>query len=585
MGPVLKIIHLLTPAGRRTGTVLLVLMVVGMVLEMLGVGVVIPVIVLLTQSDIAAGYPAIAPVLEWLGDPSPQALIVGSVLALIGVYLVKFLFLAFLAWRQMRFIFGQQAELSQRLFEIYLRQSYTFHLQRNSAELIRNAVNEVQIFISNVLLPGMTLLADGLVLIGLTGLLLFAEPLGTIVLASIVGAAAWGFLHLTRSRQARWGRTRQHHDGQRIKQLQQGLGGAKEVKLLGREAYFLARYADHNQQSARSFQNQNILQRLPRLWLELLAVAGMAGLILILMAQGQEMTAILPTLALFGAAAVRLIPSTSRIVGCLQALRFALPVIDVLDRECRLPVPEAPAAPGQSVPFRDGLILDHVSYTYPGATSPALADASITVRPGEAIGFVGTSGAGKSTLVDIVLGLLIPDSGRVAVDGADIHEQIRLWQDRVGYVPQTIFLSDESLRRNIAFGLPAEQIDEAAVARALKAAQLEDFVRSLPDGLDTVVGERGVRLSGGQRQRIGIARALYHDPAILVLDEATSSLDTDTEAGVMEAVSALHGSKTILIVAHRLSTVAYCDRLYRLQAGHVVEEGTPADALPRWQRA
>jgi ABC-type multidrug transport system fused ATPase/permease subunit len=225
--------------------------------------------------------------------------------------------------------------------------------------------------------------------------------------------------------------------------------------------------------------------------------------------------------------------------------------------------------------FHTALELNKVSYTYPGADEPALRDLSLVVHRGESVGFVGTSGAGKSTLIDVILGLLPVERGEVRVDGHNIQRSLREWQDQIGYVPQFIYLTDDTLMRNVAFGLSDAQIDKAAVWRAIRAAQLESFVNDLPEGLETMVGERGVRLSGGQRQRIGIARALYHDPAVLVLDEATSALDTDTESGVMLSVHALHGEKTVIIIAHRLSTVEHCDSLYRLEKGRLVSERTP----------
>ena len=254
-------------------------------------------------------------------------------------------------------------------------------------------------------------------------------------------------------------------------------------------------------------------------------------------------------------------------------------MIDVLHTELALATPEIADTHSSVTPFCAALGLNQVTYTYPGAAEPALKDISLTIKHGESVGFIGASGAGKSTLVDILLGLLTPNSGEVRVDGKNIQANLRNWQDQIGYVPQSIFLTDDTLRRNVAFGLPESQIDDTAITRAIQAAQLEEFVTSLPDGLETLVGERGIRLSGGQRQRIGIARALYHDPAVLVLDEATSALDIATEDGVMQAVTALQGSKTIIIVAHRLSTVTHCDRLYRLERGVVVAEGVSTEIL------
>jgi ABC-type multidrug transport system fused ATPase/permease subunit len=574
-----KIWGLLTSAERRSATVLLGLMFIGMVLETLGVGLVIPAIVLLTQRNLANRYPALQPVLHTLGNPSQQSLVIGGMLVLVGVYLVKALFLAILARQQARYVFEVQARLSQRLFTVYLRQPYTFHLQRNSAQLIQNVIHEVSVFAFNGIQQGMCLLTESLVLLGLGALLLVVEPLGTLIVVSVMGTAAWGFHRLTGGRIARWGEARQHHEGLRIQHLQQGLGSAKDVKLLGREADFLEQYRVHTAQSARVGQLLATLQQLPRLWLEVLAVSGLVVLVVSMLAQGRALESVLPTLGLFAAAAFRLIPSINRVITSVQSLRFGLTVIDTLREEFNLAAPEAAGTRTPVTPFRATLELNKVTYTYPSAPAAVLNELSLAIRRGESVGIIGDSGAGKSTLVDILLGLLTPESGEVRVDGEDIQHALRNWQDQIGYVPQSIFLTDDTVTRNVAFGLPNEQINVAAVWRGIHGAQLEEFVHSLPQGLDTLVGERGIRLSGGQRQRIGIARALYHDPAVLVLDEATSSLDTATERGVMQAVRALQGTKTILIVAHRVSTVEHCDRLYRLEQGRVVEEGTPETML------
>lgn len=565
-----KIWTLLTSMERRNVLTLLGLMFLGMLLETLGVGLVIPALSLLTQSDIASNYPALQPILRTLDNPSQQNLIVGGMLTLVGVYLVKTLFLAFLAWRQMRFAFGVQAQFSQRLFKVYLHQPYTFHLQRNSAQLIRNVINEVSMVTGNAILPGMILLTELLVLFGLCGMLLIVEPRGTLIVVSVLGIAAWAFHHFTHRHIERWGLARQHHEGLRLQHLQQGLGGAKDVKLLGREANFLEQYRQHNVQSAHVGQMQSVLLQLPRLWLELLAVSGLAMLVISMLAQSRALDAVLPMLGLFAAAAFRLMPSASRILNAVQALRYGLPMIDTLYTELNLGIPEVADASYLSAPFDVAIELRRVTYTYPDAAESALKDTSLVITRGELVGFVGVSGAGKSTLVDILLGLLTPDEGEVRVDGKNIQENLRNWQDQIGYVPQSIYLTDDTLRRNVAFGLPDEHIDDFAVQRAIQAAQLTNFVASLPNGLATIVGERGVRLSGGQRQRIGIARALYHDPAVLLLDEATSSLDTVTEHDVMQAVIALHGSKTIMIVAHRLSTIEHCDQVYQMKQGELI---------------
>ncbi|MDO8793551.1 MAG: ABC transporter ATP-binding protein [Vicinamibacterales bacterium] len=578
-----KIWGLLTPPERKSTVILLLLMFIGMSLEILVVGLVIPALALLTQPDYATKFPAIRPILQTLGNPSQNALFIGSMLALVAIYTVKAMFLTLLAWYQARLAYGLRAEWSHRLFSLYLRQPYTFHLQRNSAQLIHNTVSQVDQFTSAIVVPGMILLVESLVFLGLSVMLMTVEPLGTVIVVTVLGAAGWSFHRVTRGSMTRWGEAAQRHEALRFHHLAQGLGGVKDVKLLGRESGFLEQFHTHTAQRARAARLQSTLQQLPRVWLELLAVGGLAALVITMLAQGLALAAILPTLGMFAVAAFRLLPSVNRILGTIQLFKYAKPIIDNVYVELSLPTPEADTHISRQAPFERTLELHHVAYAYPGAANQALSNITLTIQRGESVGFVGPSGAGKSTLVDILLGLLTPVDGEVRVDGHDIQSGLRHWQDQIGYVPQAIFLTDDTLRRNVAFGLPNAQIEEAAVRRAIRAAQLEEFVDGLPAGLDTVVGERGVRLSGGQRQRIGIARALYHDPAVLVLDEATSALDTATERGVMEAVRALQGTKTVIIVAHRLSTVQYCSRLYRLEKGRMVEPGGYSEA-PEYQK-
>lgn len=575
-----KLLDLLSPSERQSATVLFGLMCVGVVLETLSVGLVLPLVVLLTQPDLTKKYPKVEPLIQELGSPGREDMLIGGMLVLVGVYVVKGAFLAFLAWRETRFTYNLQAQLSQRLFALYLCQPYTFHLRRNSASLIRNVINEVSAFTGRAVLPGILLITESLVLLGLCSLLLFVEPLGVMVMAGTLGIAAWGVHRLTRGRIVRWGEKRLYHEGLRIQHVQQGLGGAKEIKLLGREEGCMEQFRFHNIQGAKVNERMFTLQRLPRLGLELLAVGGLAILVISMLVQHRGVEAVLPTLGLFAAVAFRVVPSVTRVLSAVQLVRYTKAVIDTLHTELRFGIPDVlGGAPRTIQPFRGALELKEVSFSYPEATTPVIQDISLTVQRGESVGFIGASGAGKSTLVDLILGLLAPGKGEILVDGGNIQGDLRNWQHQIGYVPQSIFLTDDTLRRNVAFGLPEKLIDDAAVQHAIRAAQLDDFVGTLPEGIQTVVGERGVRLSGGQRQRIGIARALYHDPAVLVLDEATSSLDTDIERGVMQAVYALRGTKTIIIVAHRISTVEHCDRLYRLDQGMVVAEGSPTVVL------
>jgi ABC-type multidrug transport system fused ATPase/permease subunit len=416
-----KIWSVLSTSEQRSAVLLLGLMLAGMALETLGIGLVVPAIGVLTNPDLLSNHPALS---AFIGDPaeiSRNTLIVGAMLGLIGIYLFKTVFLVYLAWYQTRFVYGVKAQLSERLFTMYLRQPYTFHLQRNSAQLIHKAINDVSNFTSNALMGAMALLTEGLVLVGLSVLLLMVEPVGAIIVVSVLSAAGWASLYLTRNSLVRWGEAYQHHDGLRIQHLQQGLGGVKDVKLLGRESSFLQQYALHNAESARAGRFYLTLQQVPRLWLEMLAVVGLATLVLTMLAQGRELLAILPILALFTAAAFRLIPSANRILGSLQSLRFGLPVINTLYKELTLEIPPVSKSEGAAQPFRDQLWFSHVTYTYPRAPAPALNDVSLVINRGESVGIIGPSGAGKTTLVDVLLGLLTPDSGEVQVDGKSIQ--------------------------------------------------------------------------------------------------------------------------------------------------------------------
>lgn len=573
MNSFLKLLALLTVQQRRVAGLLLGMMLIGTVMEMLGISLIIPALSVMMQGDLVARYPVLTPWLGRLGRLKQEELVVVGLITFVGVNAVKSVFLGFLAWRQAHYVYGLQADLSQRLFEGYLHEPYTFHLQHNSAHLIHNVIGQVN-DITGVFKHGLASIAEILVMLGVSAVLFVVEPLGATVVLLAFGLAGWGFNRLSRKHILRWGQERQFHEGLRIQHLQQGLGGAKEVKLLGREGDFSAEYHRHNLRSARLAERQATIQALPRLWLELVSVMGLAALVMVMIGRGKGMDAVLPTVGLFVVAAFRVMPSTNRVLSGVQSVLFSLPAIDAIHSQLGQLNTGSFSPQGSRLPFNSNLEIDQISFRYPSVEVQALSDVSLMIPRGASVGFVGGSGAGKSTLVDLILGLLTPGGGIVKVDGLDIQENLRGWQGQIGYVPQSIFLTDDTLRRNIAFGLPTDKIDESAVWLAVRAAQLEQFVNDLPMRLDTTVGERGVCISGGERQRIGIARALYHNPQVLILDEATSSLDNLTEQAVMESVNKLRHGMTIILIAHRLTTVRECDQIYLLHRGCIAAQGT-----------
>jgi ABC-type multidrug transport system fused ATPase/permease subunit len=576
-----KIFELLDPAFQKKALILLILMFFGIIVELLGLGMILPLLSILSTENMAEAYPQTVPLLELLGNPTQAELVFISLATLVGIYLFKGFFLVFLAWYQTNFSYSLSAHLSSRLLRGYMAKPYSFHLGKNSADLIQNLTGEVSQLTgatSNLLM----LITEASAIIGIMALLVAVEPLGALTVIVLFGLLAVIFHRLTKKKLMAWGSQRQVHDVFRYQYLLQSFGGVKDIMLLGKAWYFTNRFQHHNTSAFNLNIKYATLQHVPRLWFEVVGVIGLVTLIVSLIYQGRPLEAILPTLAVFVAAAFRIIPSLNRMVAAVQTIKYAEPSINRLHAENLTFQELANEVESSLLSFREKIELRDVTFSYEG-TEGEFLNVNLSIPVGKTIGFIGKSGSGKSTSVDIILGLLQPNSGEVLVDGVDIQSNIRGWQNQIGYVPQTIYFLDDTLRNNIAFGLEANQIDESAVLEAVKLAQIEEFVTSLPEGLDTIIGENGVRISGGQRQRIGIARALYYKPSVLVLDEATSALDNATEDGIMQSIAALHGEKTIIIVAHRLRTVSMCDQLFLMGNGKVLKTGSYAEVMEKDQ--
>jgi ABC-type multidrug transport system fused ATPase/permease subunit len=573
-----KLLFLLSGAERRSFVLLVVLMMFEAILEMAGVAVVPLYITVLAYPDKIIDNPLLRDALSpaWQAWLTREHLLIWGGVAMFSLYGAKTAYVVFLAYWKARFAQTRALKLGTRLFAAYLRAPYVFHLRNNSAELQRNINQECQQLAVRVLMPMVEFLSNGFILCGISAVLVAILDLRVLVwLAGFLGAGI-GIATLLQNRVRRLGVDAQTYRGAVIRSVTEGLGGVKEVIVLGRSAYFLARLREALINVFRIQRTMQIIQRaIPQL-IELTGIFGLIGVTLMLYHLGNDNQEIIATLSVFAVALTRMKGAVRGLMDCFTEVRHNAASLDIVYEGLRTlePLLDDVSAARAPLPFRDSLELAGLAYRYPGAPHDSLRDVELVIRRGEAIGIVGTSGAGKSTLIDLVLGVLEPARGHIRVDGQDIRDAMPAWQANLGYVPQALFLVDGSLTENIALGLDPAAVDVERVERAAAAAELGPLLARLPDGLATAIGERGIRLSGGERQRIAIARALYHDPDILVMDEATSALDNTTEAAVIEAVAALKGNRTILMIAHRLSTVRRCDRIVFLKNGTVDAIGT-----------
>lgn len=470
-----------------------------------------------------------------------------------------------------------------RLLGGYLAMPYQFHLNRNSAELIRNGTESIASIVAYVFLPGLALTSEILLVVGLTIVLFLAAPLVMVTALAILAPLVLILLRVVQPLMQTLGELAERMTRDSLRALQNSFFGLRDIKVLGRERYFQDKFQQSQRELSRSKYLRLTLADAPRVTVETVLVMG---LMVVATAAGPSDSAArqsLPLLGLFGYAIFRMMPALNRIVSNLNLLRYGAAAVHHVHRDLRV-LQEQPVAPVEKatpLPIRHSITLERASYRYEGARGPAIADIDLTIRKGSSVGVVGPTGGGKSTLIDMIIGLLPATEGRVLVDGVDITACLSRWQASLGVVPQQVFLLDDSLRRNIAFGIPDDEIDDAVVWEVLQLARLDSFVADLEHGVDTVVGERGARVSGGQRQRIAIARALYNNPSVLIFDEGTSALDNVTEIEVVRAINKLRGQRTIITVAHRLSTVRDCDRVILIQDGRLADSGSFEELLER----
>ena len=571
-----KLKYIFSPADWRYLVFLMVMTIIGGVLELLGVSIFYPFTNMILHAEDTVNAHAI---LRWTYDTfhfsTYMQFMILLTFGVIILYLVKNAFLIILKHITYKFSFRVQKTLATRLLHAYMREPYTFHLSKNISELQRTLQDDVANF-SQFVMQSLELIAELCVCVMMAFYLLTVSKTITIIVGVLLVVCVFGFTKATRAASRGLGRDCQTYRARIYQWINQSIGGIKEVKVLERENYFLDSFTEYYEKYARALRLLKMLAMVPKYIVEGVSMTGLLLAIIIKLAFGEaDMMFYIPQLTVFALAAFRLFPAVGRINGYVTQIISTTPSVDLIYHDLKEVdhyVEEHPVSEDKGWRLEKEIKVDHVSYTYPGGSAEVLKDVSFTIPRGATAAFIGPSGAGKTTMADIILGLLSPDSGQVLADGINVHENLSGWHAQIGYIPQTIYLADESIRENIAFGVKKEEIDDAAVERALHQAQLDEFVATLPEGADTFVGDRGVRLSGGQRQRIGIARALYHNPEILVLDEATSALDNETETAVMESIDHLQGLKTMIIIAHRLQTIEKCDMVYRVKDGRIERE-------------
>jgi len=565
----LKKINILINKRQRKGLVILTLLLfVGMVLEIIGLGILVPALTLILEENFINTYPELNEALSFLGPLDHLELVYGFLIVVVGLYFFKTVYIMFLTFKQHRFLSNLLAYIGNTLYSGYLSQPYEYHLKNNASKFIKNLQSEVTYF-GTYSLSIITIVIEGSLALSVIFTLIYIEPIGAISIGLFFTFLSVIFFQFTKKKLSYWGKRRELLDQKLTKIAIEGLGGIKDLNLLGRVDFFKDLYSNHNYHKARLVSNHTAISQYPRLFLEFVSILGLVGFIIIMLLQGKPISTLMATLGVFVAATFRIIPSINRIIAAAQNLKFYNSSIDSIYNDVvSFTNNDESSSKHRDTVFKSQIELDNISFSY-GKTQ-VLKDINLKIKKGSTIGFIGQSGSGKSTLVDIIIGILRPTSGVLKIDGL-ILENRRSWQNNIGYVSQNIFLTDNSILMNVAFGIPKSKIDVKAVIDALKKAQLLEYVDSLPEKLETTIGERGVQLSGGQRQRIGIARALYHNPSVLVLDEATASLDSETEKEVMDSIHSFKGEKTIIIIAHRLSTLDFCDKLYKIENNEIFE--------------
>lgn len=541
-----KIFSLLTPKERMSAYTCFIAMLIMAFFEVIGVAAIMPFMAVLSDPEAIQHHAKLAWIYNYFNFTNNHQFLILLGFMVLGVLVISNIISMLTIWLMMRFTYARQYSLSMQIFRRYLYQPYTFFIERNPSELARNILNEVLVVVTRAFIPGMQLIAKGIVTLLILLLLLIIDPVLAFVLAFMMGGAYFAIYFKVRSKLSAISKQCLEASKQKFKIVNETFGGIKDIKLLGREKYFLETFSKYAKQHADNESVGNCIAALPRYALETIAFGGVLVIILYLLVMQKNIENALPLLALYAFASLRLMPAMQQIFTSMAFLRMSRDALNVLTKDLHeLDYHKNDSILKKPLQFQSTLNMREIQFSYANKEKPILESFNLTIPVNSTVGIVGMTGAGKSTVVDLILGLLVPQKGQILIDQMPVsHETLPHWQSKIGYVPQMIFLADDTITNNIAFGIPADEIDIFAVKRAARMANIHDFVtKNLEKGFETVIGDRGIRLSGGQRQRIGIARALYHDPDVLVLDEATSSLDTLTEDVILEAIQGLARKK------------------------------------------
>ncbi len=572
---------LLSYKQKKYAIFIFMLMFLAMILESLSIGIVIPIISILLKGDIDTGFFS---QFFAFGNLTGKNLIYMGLLITSLIFLVKNLVLVFNLWQQTKFLRNLQFEFTSRLFKYYLKNDYIFFLQNNSAHLYRNLTNIISAFVSYI--KGyMIFLSEIIVFLGIAFVLLYVDLFGTLIILFLVGLVSFLIYISTIGKISLLGKQRNIIDGQLNKHLFQGMASAKDVKILDREEDLIYQVDKNLFRSTRISHIIQFINVLPRFSFEMLMVFTFSILIFVMIGAKRDMIDIIQYLGVFAVASFRIVPGASRILTSYQTIRHLEPSVKILLQEFtskdNTSAKDELHLKEKNLPlkFQKEINLTNLSFSYPIRKEFSLSKISMTVKKGDFIGIIGETGSGKSTLVNLLTGLLKPSEGKVEVDKLNINSNLEDWYKKIGYVPQSVYLTDDTIKKNIAFGLRESNIDNTLVKQAVEKASLGELIKNLSEGLETIVGEKGIRLSGGQQQRIGIARALYRDPEILILDEATSSLDQQTEKKIIESIQLLKRKKTLIIITHRLVTIKDCDKIFFIDKGKITKQGYPKEIL------